>query len=308
MAWRNLHVCWQHKFELMNFLNTLSSGKKKWLTVTRWLLFLGCWVLIAVLVGKARDWKVKQDYLQLGPESIVGEHSVIYQEAPDYLYTNPVAMICHNMRCLGVQAGIVLLFAVLATASLGAWKTLSQRKVWLRLIPILFCVAMSLSFLFLAVVCVWEWGVAWLALLGCAKFLPQWSVKSRFTVMALIVAMVFLGLRRMDFKAVSRQYDAFWNSAEKCATIEQFTENFGKPVILIRNATEEHQEWFENLAQIDQSLWLPGNTLAGFISPKMPDILLLPWFDDDGKRVALAWCDLTPERRTFITEKSPKTE
>ena len=69
-----------------------------------------------------------------------------------------------------------------------------------------------------------------------------------------------------------------------------------------------YQEWFENLAQIDQSLWLPGNTLAGFISPKMPDILLLPWFDDDGKRVALAWCDLTPERRTYITEKSPKTE
>ena len=48
--------------------------------------------------------------------------------------------------------------------------------------------------------------------------------------MALIVAMVILGLRRMDFKTVSRQYDAFWNSAEKCATMEQFTENLGKPV------------------------------------------------------------------------------
>ena len=63
----------------MNFLNTLSSGNKKWLTVARWLLILGSWMLIAVLVGKARDWKIKQDYLQLGPESIVGEHSVIYQ-------------------------------------------------------------------------------------------------------------------------------------------------------------------------------------------------------------------------------------
>ena len=143
----------------MNFLNTLSSGNKKWLTVTRWLLILGCWVLIAVLVGKARDWKVKQDYLQLGPESIVGERSVIYQEAPNYLYTNPVAMICHNMRCLGVQAGIVLLFAVLATVSLWTWKTLSKRRVWSRCIPILFGGAMSLVFLFLAVVCVWEWGL-----------------------------------------------------------------------------------------------------------------------------------------------------
>ena len=167
---------------------------------------------------------------------------------------------------------------------------------------------MFLLFCYLAMVGVWEWGLAWFVLLGCARFLPQWSVKSRFTVMALIAAMVILGLRRNDFKDVSRQYDAFWNSAEKCATMEQFTENFGKPVILIRHASEEHQEWFKNLAQFNQSLWLPGNTLAGFISPLMPELLLLPWFDDDGKRVAFAWCDLTPERRNYLSERHPETE
>ena len=290
----------------MNSLKALLQSKGKRLKVARWILLLACWVLILNLLGRSSHYAYDQAFLQLGPEKIVGASSVFYEEAPRYFYTNPVAMIELSLRRKAIDYGITLLAATLAIILMGVLSRLQRIRT--RVLPILFGVAMFLLFCYLALVCVWEWGVAWLALLGCAKFLPQWSVKSRFTVMALIVAMVFLGLRRMDFKAVSRQYDAFWNSAEKCATIEQFTENFGKPVILIRNATEEHQEWFENLAQIDQSLWLPGNTLAGFISPKMPDILLLPWFDDDGKRVALAWCDLTPERRTYITEKSPKTE
>ena len=51
---------------------------------------------------------------------------------------------------------------------------------------------------------------------------------------------------------------------------------------------------------LDASLWLPGKKLVGFVSPNMPDILLLPWFDNDGKRIAFAWCDLTPERRQFL--------
>ena len=287
----------------MNFLNTLSSGNKKWLTVTRWLLILGCWVLIAVLVGKARDWKVKQDYLQLGPESIVGEHSVIYQEAPAYLYTNPVAMICHNMRCLGVQAGIVLLFAVLATVSLWTWKTLSKRRVWSRCIPILFGIVMSLLFCYLAVVCVWEWGLCWLAILLYFKFAPRWSLKSAFTLAALIATVALVGFRRMELNNVARFYDSFWETIGPCTTLQDFKVSYGEPVFIRKHVSEEDKEWFDALAQFDWTLWQPGKNLYGFVSPRMPDILLLPWFDDDGQSIVVAWCSLTPKRRELLQNK-----
>ncbi len=121
--------------------------------------------------------------------------------------------------------------------------------------------------------------------------------------MALIATIVILGWQRMELQFANRQYDAFWNSVEKCATKESFEKSFGEPAIFCRNIPEEEKKWFDSLAHFDASLWHPGKTLAAFISPQMPDILLFPWFDDEGKRIALAWCDFTPERKKFLDKK-----
>ena len=76
-----------------------------------------------------------------------------------------------------------------------------------------------------------------------------------------------------------------------------------EPAIICGHIPEEEKEWFDRLAHFDASLWHPGKTPTAFLSPKMPDILLLPWFDDEGNRIALAWCDLTPERKELLDKK-----
>jgi hypothetical protein len=124
--------------------------------------------------------------------------------------------------------------------------------------------------------------------------------------MALITAIVILGWQRMELASMHRQFNSFWNSAEKCVSMEQFVQSFGKPVIVCRHIPVEEKEWFYKLANFDAPLWLPGKTLGGFISPQMPDILLLPWFDDEGNRIAFAWCDLNPERLEVLTKKRDK--
>ena len=121
--------------------------------------------------------------------------------------------------------------------------------------------------------------------------------------MALIVAIVILGWQRMELQSANRRYDAFWDSVEKCATKESFEKSFGEPAIFCEYIPEEEKGWFDSLAHFDASLWHPGKTLAVFLSPQMPDILLLPWFDDDGNRIALAWCDFTPERMELLDKK-----
>jgi hypothetical protein len=199
---------------------------------------------------------------------------------------------------------VTLLVAALATGLVLAYRLLSKRKFWKTTLQVAFWCAMSLAFLYLAMVCVWEWGLAWLALFLCIRFLPTCSLKGVFTTIALVAAVVILGFQRMELQSVSRRYDAFWDLAEKCATMESFEKSFGEPAIICRHIPEEEKEWFDSLAHFDASLWHPGKTLAGFISPQMPGILMLPWFDDEGNRIALAWCDLTPERRELLAKRA----
>ena len=282
-------------------------GKEKWLKLAQWLLLLGCWLLIVTLLGSSANHAYHQAFLELGPEKIVGTQNVIYQEAPEYLYTNPLAMMRFHFHCLAVRFGVTLLVAALATGLVWAYRLLSKRKVWKTTLQVAFWCAMSLAFLYLAMVCVWEWGLAWLALFLCIRFLPTCSLKGVFTTIALVAAVVILGFQRMELQSVSRRYDAFWDLAEKCATMESFEKSFGEPAIICRNIPEADKEWLDSLANFDASLWHPGKTLAAFISPQMPNILLLPWFDDDGNRIALAWCDFTPERKELLDKKREVT-
>lgn len=99
---------------------------KKWSKAAQWILIVGCWLLIAELLSRAAGFACKREYLQFGPEKIVGAHSVVYQKAPDYLYTNPMAMIRHNMKCAAVQWGTTLTIALLATGLI--WKILKARR------------------------------------------------------------------------------------------------------------------------------------------------------------------------------------
>ena len=274
----------------------------------KWVLLLGCWLLILSLLGRAAYYAYEQEFLRVGPARIVGARNVIYCESGGFMYTNPGAMMGLHLRCFSILFGIALLTAGLATAFVRLWKWLARRRVWSRLIPILFDIVMILAFLYLAVVCVWELGLCWLAVLICARFAPQWSTKSIFTIAVLIAVIALMGFCRMELKSTERRYEAFWSEAERCVTMEDFTARYDAPVLVRQHLSEDDKKWFYNLANFDSSLWLPGKNLYGFVSPNMPDILLLPWFDDDGKRVAFAWCDLTSERRTFITEKVSETE
>ncbi len=276
---------------------------EKWLKVAPWVLLIGGWLLLACLLTCSADFAYEQAFLQLGPEKIVGTHNVFYQEAPGYIYTNPAAMARLHFRCLASHFGGTLLFAALATALLWSYEVLSQRKIWARMLRIFFWGVMALLLLYLALICVWEWGLAWLALLLAIRFLPYLSIKSRYTAMALISALALLGWQRTTLKIVSRRYDAFWNLAEQCVTKEQFAKAFGDPVMICTCISNADKEWFDKLAPFDASLWHPGKTLAGFVSPQMPGILLLPWFDDDNHRIAFAWCDLTPERQALLAKK-----
>ena len=289
---------------------TIHFGKEKWLKVAQWVLLLGCWLLIVNLLGGSANQAYHQTFLELGPEKIVGTQNVIYQEAPEYFYTNPVAMISLHFHCLSVRFGVTLLMAALATGLVWAYKLLSKIKVWTTTLKVSFWCTMGLALLYLGMVCVWEWGLAWHALLLYAIFYPRWSpksvfrkIKSVFTAMAMIAALVILGWQRMELQSANRRYDAFWDSVEKCTTKESFEKSFGEPAIFCEYIPEEEKEWFDSLAHFDASLWHPGKTLAAFLSPQMPDILLLPWFDDDGNRIALAWCDFTPERKELLDKK-----
>ena len=290
---------------------TIHFGKEKWLIVAQWVLLLGCWLLIVTLLGSSANHASRQAFLEQGPEKIVGTQNVIYQEAPDYLYTNPVAMMRLHFHCLAVRIGVTLLVAALATGLVWAYRLLYKRKVWTTTLKVAFWCAMGLALLYLGMVCVWEWGQAWNALLLYATFYPHWSnksvfrkIKSVFTAMAMLVALVILGFQRMELQSASRRYDAFWDSVEKCVTKERFEKSFGEPVFICRHIPEADKEWFDSLANFDASLWHPGKTLAAFLSPQMPDILLLPWFDDEGNRIALAWCDLTPEHRELLAKRA----
>ncbi|MBQ6472415.1 MAG: hypothetical protein IJJ33_10560 [Victivallales bacterium] len=293
---------------------TIHFGKEKWLKVAQWVLLVGCWLLIVNMLGGSAKYASHQVFLELGPEKIVGTQNVIYQEAPDYLYTNPMAMFRLHFHCLAVRFGVTLLVAALATGLVWAYKLLFKRKVWTTTLKVVFWCAMGLALLYLGMVCVWEWGQAWNWLLLYAIFYPRWSpksffrqIKSVFTAMAMITALVILGWQRMELQSAKRRYDAFWDSMKKCVTQESFVKSFGEPATICRNIPEEEKEWFDSLANFDASLWHPGKTLAAFISPQMPNILLLPWFDDDGNRIALAWCDFTPERKELLDKKREVT-
>ena len=275
----------------------------KWSKVAQWVLLLGCWLLIVNMLGSSANHASHQALLELGPEKIVGTQNVIYQEAPKYLYTNPLAMIRLHFHCLAMRFGVVLLMAALATGLTWAYRVLSKRKVWKTTLQVVFWCVMSLAFLYLAMVCVWEWSLAWLVLLLCVRFMPRWSIKSVFSAMTLIAAIVTLGWQRMELQSTSRRYDAFWDSVEKCTTKESFEKSFGEPATICGHIPEEDKEWFDSLAHFDVSLWRPGKTLAAFISPQMPGILLLPCFDDEGNRIVIAWCDLTPERKELLDKK-----
>ena len=290
---------------------TIHFGKEKWLKLAQWLLLLGCWLLIVNMLGGSAKYASHQVFLEQGPEKIVGTQNVIYQEAPDYLYTNPLAMMRLHFHCLAVRFGVTLLVAALATGLVWAYRLLSKRKFWKTTLQVAFWCVLGLALLYLGMVCVWEWGLAWLALLLYAIFYPLWSnksvfrkIKSVFTAMAMLAALVILGWQRMELQSAKRRYDAFWDLAEKCATMESFEKSFGEPAIICRHIPEEEKEWFDSLAHFDASLWHPGKTLAGFISPQMPGILMLPWFDDEGRRTALTWCALTPECRELLTKRA----
>ncbi len=278
--------------------------KEQWTKVARWVLLAGGWLLILTFLGRSAYFAYLQTFLELGPAKIVGTRNVIYHEAGGYLYTNPGAMLGLHLRCLATQFGITLLAATLATVLFCGYQRLAKQKVWALVLRILFWCAMVLAFLFIAVICVWEWGLAWLGLLLCIRFLPHWTNKSKFTLLALLVAIVLFGCHRKNLEWTYRKYESFWDSAEQCTTMEQFVKAFGEPIFLRKNISSEAKEWFDNLAHCDQSLWLPEKTLAAFFSPQMPDILLLPWFDDDGNRIALAWCDLTPERLAILENET----
>ena len=282
----------------MSSLKTKLPEHGKCLKIAQWGLLVVSWWLILNLLARGAAYAYDQAFLQLGPARIVGTSAVIYQEAPAYIYTNPMAMVKLTLKLKAIDYGITLLAAALATGLLGLLFRL--RGFWAKCLLILFGVIMFLSLIYLAIICVWEWGLAWFALLLCARYFPRWIIKSRFTAMALITALALLGWHRMNLKDVERQYEAFWNKADACDTLEKFTEWVGEPLLTRRHISEEDKKWFDNLAHIDASLWLPGKNLFGFVSPNMSDILLLPWFDDDGKRIAFAWCDLTPERRQFL--------
>ncbi len=278
------------------------------MTIAKWVFLLGCWLLILNLLGHAAYYAYEQEFLQVGPARIVGARCVIYCESGRFMYTNPGAMMGLHLRCFSILFGIALLTAGLATAFVRLWKWLARRRGWSRVILILLAIMMILSFLYLAVLCVWEWSLCWLAVLICGRYAPKWSSKSIFTVAVLIAAIALMGFCRMELESTERMYEAFWSDAERCVTVENFTMQYGKPVLVRRHLSEDDKKWFYNLANFDVSLWLPGKNLYCFVSTSMPDILLLPWFDDDGKRVALAWCDLTPERQAYITERTPETE
>ena len=246
------------------FMESLHK-KDIWIKVIRYVLLLACWLLIAILLAKARDWKVRQDYLQLGPDKIVGEESVIYEEAPNYIYTNPVAMISHCMKVLFLQAGIVLLVATLATVLLWIWKKLSKRRI-------------------------------------CTGFSSCWSLKSIFTIAVLIVTVALASWRRMELNNIVREDNYFWEIGPY-TTLDDFTAKCGNPVIIRRHVSDEDKEWFDNLAHFDAKLWQPEKNLYGFIMKQRPDILLLPWFDDNGQNIVVAWCYLTPKRRELLVDK-----
>ena len=276
----------------------------KWMKVVLWGFLFVCWVLTAVFLSCARDCKVRQDYLQFGPEKIVGEMAVIYEDAPSYLYTNPEAILRHNMRCLAVQAGYALLFAALTTVGFWIWW-LALRKGGLGAVvaKVLLGAVVIMAFLYVAVVCVREWSLSFFALLICVLFSHRWSFKSIFTVAILIAAFAIMGYRRMELKMTARACDAFWNSAERCVSLADFTEAFGEPVVSRRHVSEEDRAWYDSLGPFVPRLWFPGMNVHGFIPQRMPDTLLLPWFDDDGNRIAFAWCVLTPRRRAFLNEE-----
>ena len=289
---------------------TIHFGKEKWMKVAQWVLLLGCWLLMWELLERSANHASRQALLELGPEKIFGTHYVIYQDAGDYLYTNPMAMVRLHFHCLAVRFGVTLLVAALATGLVWAYKLLFKRKVWTTTLKVAFWCAMGLALLYLGMVYVSEWRLAWNALLLYAIFYPRWSpksffrqIKSVFTAMAMITALVILGWQRMELQSAKRCDNAFWDSVKKCVTQESFEKSFGEPAIICRNIPEEEKEWFDSLAHFDAPLWHPGKTLAAFISPQMPDILLLPWFDDDGNRIALAWCDFTPERKELLDKK-----
>ena len=106
----------------------------------------------------------------------------------------------------------------------------------------------------------------------------------------------------MELKNVARFYDSFWETIGPCTTLEEFKASYGEPVFIRKHVSEEDKEWFDSLAQFDWTLWQPGKNLYGFVSPRMPDILLMPWFDDDGQSI-VAWCSLTPKRRELLKDK-----
>lgn len=274
----------------------------------KWVLILGCWLLVLSLLGRAAYYAYEQEFLKVGPARIVGARNVIYCEAGGFMYTNPGAMMGLHLRCFSILFGIALLTAGLATVSIRLWKWLAWRRVCSRLIPILFGIVMILAFLYLAVLCVWELALCWLAVLICARFAPKWSSKGIFTIAVLIAVIALMGFCRMELESTERMYEAFWNDAKHCVTVEDFIARYDAPVLVRRHLSEDDKKWFYDLANFDSSHWLSGKNLYGFVSPNIPYILLLPWFDDDGKRAALAWCDLTPERQAYITERTPKTE
>ena len=273
----------------------------KWKKVAPWLLLLGCWLLTAGILQRATRFACEEELLRLGPEKIVGTGAVVYEEAPGYLYTNPMAMIRQHGRFQACHLGIALAAASFATGV--AWLVLRARGVRAKIVFALLGGVMLLLLLYLVIVCVWEWSLAWLALLLCARFLPRWSLKARFTAMAWIAALVLLGWRRKDLEWTVRQCDAFWNSALQCVTARSFIEAYGDPAFICRHLSPEDEEWLHSLAPIHVAVPLAGKDLYGFIPPQRPAVLLLPCFDDEGHRIAFAWCDLTPERLAALEER-----
>ncbi len=229
---------------------------KKWLKAAQWIFILGGWLLIVALISNAAGFVCKWEYLQFGPEKIVGAHSVVYQEAPDYLYTNPVAMIRHNMKCVAVQWGTTLLIASLATGFI--WKILKSRR---------------------------------------------YQVKSIFTVTTLIIAIVLLVFQWKTLESKRHDFDDFWGNIMKCTSPREFTNVYGTPVICCKKLSSEDEKWFNELVHFHTDISLSGKNLYGFVSPRMPQLLLLPIFDDEDIQIAFAWCYLTPERRELLAKR-----
>ena len=273
-----------------------------WLKVGRWGILVLCWLLTAKLLGRAAGFAEACDYLRFGPEKFVGMSAVVYQEAPVYLYTNTIS---HHLKCIAAQWQIALLFGLMATVTGCIIIALCKQRSYKISMRILSGVVLLLVLLYLAVVCVWEWALA-LALVGLVLYVrlfPRLPWAMRFTVAALLASVALFVFQRRSLKWEERKCNAFWNAALQCVSVEDFTKAYGSPAISYGNMSADRVEWFNGLLFFDTDIVLQGKTLHGFMPPQMPNILLLPIFDDGGARIAFAWCYLTPERRDFLAKR-----